>query len=92
VLLNATLSVPAMLDDWMDNDDGTVIGSVQKKKMGPFSERKYDFNTTPSHEYTYIVLRDHHRPDDHLGEITSVRAHKLKRRYDDDDDTLDTKS
>jgi hypothetical protein len=35
------LSVPGdVLDDWMDNDDGTVIGSVKKKKMGPFSERK----------------------------------------------------
>jgi hypothetical protein len=92
------LSLPGdVLDDWMDNDDGTVIGSVQKEEDGSFSvkgSRGDDFNTTlVSHEHTdmsYSVINTT-RPDDHLGEITSVRAHKLKRRYDDFCDTMDTK-
>jgi hypothetical protein len=91
------LSLPGDVDDWMDNDDGTVIGSVQKEEDGSFSvkgSRGDDFNTTlVSHEHTdmsYSVINTT-RPDDHLGEITSVRAHKLKRRYDDFCDTMDTK-
>jgi hypothetical protein len=76
----------------MDNDDGTVIGSVKRRRWVLSVKergRRLQYNSV-SHEDTYIVLRDKHYSTRPFGRDHKRTRAQTQRRYDD---TLDwTKS
>lgn len=83
------LSVPGdVLDDWMDNDDGTVIGSVIHEDDGSISLKgstgeDYNVVRAPQTDIAYTLIDATRLDQTSLGETIGVCVHKLKRRYDD---------